>query len=344
MRQEADESRVLYEDLLKRLKEAGVLEGLRSSNITVVDPGRVSAKPKSPNVPLYLAIALCGGWFCGCCGALLVDTLDNKVNTTSDIDEMFKEATLGVLPQLELTRGGNGGNGGVLALDQPQSTYVEALRAIRTALLLSQTDAPPKVLLVTSSIAGEGKSLCAINLAALLSQSGRKTLIIDTDLRRGILRRKAGLPPGPGLSNLLAGQETLAPIQPFPGVEHLDILISGAVPPNPTDLLESKAMQTWLQTFRSQYDFIVLDSAPILPVSDSVALNTLADSTLLLARSRMTERPQVQRSYHILKRGGNRYIGLILNCLNMNDSSYYGYYGYRKYAYPYAERTINDNT
>ena len=338
VRQEADDSRALYEDLLKRLKEAGVLEGLRSSNITVVDPGRTLAKPKIPNVPLYMAIALCGGWFLGCCGALLTDTLDNKVNTAHELEELFKESPLGVLPLLDLSSTRNGSARRVLALHEPRSTYVEAMRSIRTALLLSRTDAPPKVLLITSGIAGEGKSLCAINLATILAQTGRRTLLIDTDLRRGTLRRKFGLPEGPGLSDLLAGQQATPPIQPVPGIENLDVLIAGRTPPNPSDLLQSDATRTWLQVFRSQYDFIVLDSAPVLPVSDSVELNTLTDATLLLVRPRVTERPQVQRSYQILRQGGKHYVGLVLNGLSVHDSSYYGYYGYRKNAYPYSEK------
>ena len=329
VRQEADDSRGLYEDLRKRLKEAGVLESLRSSNITVVDPGRAPARPKTPNVPLYMAMALCGGWFLGCCGALLTDTLDNKVNTVHELAEMFKESTLGVLPQIALSSTRNGSGRIVLALDEPRSTFVEAMRSIRSALLLSRGDAPPKVLLVTSGIASEGKSLCAINLATILAQTGKRTLLIDTDMRRGTVRLWFGLPKDPGLSELLAGQLTVPPIKPIPGIENLDVLISGTAPPNPCDLLESDAMSALIRTLRSDYDFIVLDSAPVLPVSDSVGLNTLADATLLVVRLRMTERPQVQRSYEILRRGGKHYVGLVLNGLSVNDSSYYGYYGYR---------------
>ena len=337
VRQEADESRTLYEDLLKRLKEAGVLEGLRSSHITVVDPGRALAKPKIPNVPVYMAVALCGGWFLGCCGALLTDTLDNKVTTVHELEELFKESALGVLPQLKLSSTRNGSGRKVLALDEPRSTFVEAMRSIRAALLLSRTDAPPKVLLVTSGIAGEGKSLCAINLATILAQTGKRTLLIDTDMRQGTIRRSFGLPQGPGLSELLVGQLTAPPILPVPGIENLYVLTCGTTPPNPCDLLESDAMGALIRTLRSHYDFIVLDSAPVLPVSDSVALNTLTDATLLVVRFGMTERSQAQRSYEILRRGGKHYVGLVLNGLSVNDSSYYGYYGYRKQAHLYAE-------
>jgi capsular exopolysaccharide synthesis family protein len=337
VRQEAEQSRGLYEDLLKRLKEAGVLEGLKSSNITLIDPGRAPAKPKTPNVPVYMTLALIGGWVVGCCGAFLTDNLDNKIISVDDVEDMFKLSPLGVLPKIELPPGQADPTKRILALADPASTYVEALRSIRTALLLTQTDAPPKTILVTSSIAGEGKSFCSLNLAIILAQSGRRTLILDTDLRRGTLRQKLGLPYSPGLSDLLAGQQTTPPILRVPGIDNLDVLLAGATPPNPTDLLESEAMKTWLQKFRSEYDFVVLDSAPVLPVTDSVALNTLTDATLLIVRSRVSERPQAQRSFQLLRRDGRHYVGLILNGMDVNDSSYYGYHGYRRYGYRYSE-------
>jgi capsular exopolysaccharide synthesis family protein len=337
VRQEAEESRGLYEDLLKRLKEAGVLEGLKSSNITLVDPGRAPAKPKTPNVPLYMALALVGGWCLGCCGAFLVENLDNKINSVDDLEAMLQLSPLGVLPKIDAPVNQADPTKSVLALADPGSAYVEALRSVRTALLLSQTDAPPKMILVTSGIAGEGKSFCALNLATILAKSGKRTLIVDTDLRRGTLRKRLGLPYSTGLSELLVGQQSVPTIQPAPGIESLDVLPAGATPPNPTDLLESDAMRNWLQKLRSKYDFVVLDSAPVLPVTDSVALNMLTDATLLVVRSRVSERPQVQRSYNLLRANGKHYVGVILNALSTSDSSYYGYYGYRRYGYRYEE-------
>jgi capsular exopolysaccharide synthesis family protein len=342
VRQEAEQSRGLYEDLLKRLKEAGVLEGLKSSNITLIDPGRAPAKPKTPNVPVYMALALVGGWALGCCGAFLTDNLDNKVISVEDVEDMFKLSPLGVLPKIELPPGQADPTKRILALADPASTYVEALRSIRTALLLTQTDAAPRTILVTSSIAGEGKSFCSLNLAIILAQSGRRTLIVDTDLRRGTLRQKLGLPYSPGLSDLLAGQQATPPILGVPGIDNLDVLLAGATPPNPTDLLESEAMKAWLQKFRQQYEFVVLDSAPVLPVTDSVALNTLTDATLLIVRSRVSERPQALRSYQLLRRDGRHYVGLILNGMDVNDSSYYGYHGYRRYGYRYSEENSRE--
>lgn len=331
-REEAEQSRSLYEDLLKRLNEAGVLEGLQSSNITVVDPGRVPSKPVKPNVPLYLLIALCGGLFLGTCGALLADALDNKINTVSDLETEIGESVLGLLPKVSETAGR------ALILDDPQSPYVEALRAMRTGILLSQGDAPPKVILVTSSLASEGKSTTSVNLAIALTQTNKKTLIVDTDLRRGTLRRKFRLHHSAGLSDLLAGQCDSPKIHAVEGVPNLYVVVAGSKSPNPSELLGSSAMRKCIERWKSDYDFVVLDSAPVLPVTDTVTLNTLVDITVLLAFSGLTEKPQVKRSYNLLRRGGKHFVGLVLNGLAIRDKSYYGYYGYHDKTYAYKEK------
>ncbi len=334
-REEAEQSRSLYDDLLKKLNEAGVLSGLQSSNVTVVDPGRVPAKPIKPNVPLYLLIALCAGFIFGTFGALLVDTLDNKINNVTDLEGVFGRTVMGVLPQVDNEKEG------ILLVNAPESTYVEALRSLRTTVLLSQSDAPPKTILVTSSLAAEGKSTSAINLAAALAQLGRKTLLVDTDLRRGTLRRRLHLAKPEGLSNLLAGQVKTPEIQSLTKVPNLYVMVAGSTTPSPSELLASKAMQNWLERWKSEYDFVVLDSAPVLPVTDSVTLNSLVDVTLLLSRVGMTEKPQVVRAFNMLACGGKHFVGLVLNGLHMGDSSYYGYYGYRKHAYPYGKETAD---
>jgi polysaccharide biosynthesis transport protein len=338
LKQDAEQSRELYEDLLRRLKEAGVLEGLKSSNITVVDPGRPPSKPKKPNVPLYMSIALGGGLFLGVLGALVVDTLDNKIGSIHEVEELTGQSLLGATPFIGgIARPPDvGGKPQLAIIEDPQSTFSEALRSIRTAILLTGGGDHSRVILVSSSIPGEGKTTISANLAVALAQTNRKVLIVDLDLRRGSLRRKLGLTPALGLSDLLAGEQQEPHLTSIAGVPRLDVLLSGTPPPNPSELLDSKLAQ-WLTVWREQYDFIVLDGPPLLPVTDAQIAHPLADITLLLTRSGLTERVQLQRSYRILTESSRHFVGVIVNGLRPEDQSYYGYYGYRKYSYHYGE-------
>ena len=333
VRQEAEESRALYEQLLSRLKEAGILEGLKSSNITVVDPGRPPYKPHVPLIGIYLGIALAGGLVLGCCVGLVVDGLDNKVQSISELEDLLGQTILGVTPQYSRPKESPpSGSATAIALREPQSTFTESLRAIRTAILLARGDKPPKVILITSSIAGEGKTTFSANLGVVLALQGRRVLVVDTDLRRGTLCNSYGLRRSIGLSALLAGQESEPRIQNVEGAPTTFALLGGlAAPPNPSELLGSDAMKRWLTIWREQYDFVILDGTPVLPVTDAVILQPLADMTILLARSMKTERQQVERSYYALTRNVQHYIGVVLNGINPHDQSYYGYYGYYGY-------------
>ena len=333
VRQDAEESRGLYEDLTKRLRAAGVLEGLKPSDITVVDPGRVPAKPSKPDVPLYLVIAVAGGFFLGCCGALLVDTLDNKINSIEDVEQLTGKTVLGALPFVKEEKG----KGFIISSESPESPYAESIRAIRSALLLWQSDAPPKVVLVTSSIEGEGKSSLSTNLAVMLAQQGHRVLLVDADLRRGRLYKRFALKSRPGLSELLAGLRKDMAIPTVQGIPGLSVLPAGTTPPNPSELLGSKAMGVCVELWRQEYDFVLLDGAPLLPVTDSVSLHALADASILLVRSGLAEKPQVRRSFLMLTQRADHLVGIVINGLRSNSDSYYGYYGYKKYGYNYKE-------
>lgn len=336
--EEADESRSLYEDLLKRLKEAGVLEGLKSSNITIVDPGRAPAGPKRPNVPNYMAIALAAGFFVGCVTAVVVHSLDNKIGGIAEIEQMTGQGILGATPLFQPIMQGEVpiGTTHLASLDEPQSTYAEAIRAIRTAVLLTGGGDRCRVLLVTSSIPGEGKTTFAANLAAIMSQSNRKVLLVDMDLRRGTLRHRLNLSAGPGLSELLAGRSQKPELRNIEATPRLDVLLAGTPPPNPSELLDSKIGELITQ-WREKYDYVVLDGAPLLPVTDSLIVSPLVDVTLLLARTGLTERPQLMRSFRLATQNSKHFVGMILNGLRPDDENYYGYYGYRKYSYNYSE-------
>jgi capsular exopolysaccharide synthesis family protein len=341
VRQEAEDSRGLYEDLLKRLKEAGVLEGLRSSNITVVDPGRTPSKPKQPNIPVYLGISLVSGLFLGVCGALAVDSIDDKIQALEEIEQDLKIVPLGILPQLGEPRwyGGfgrppapKGRIGGVNSLAifaDPNSPYTEALRGLRTALLLAKSSMPPQLLLVTSSVAGEGKSVLSANLAAVLAQCGKSVLLVDADLRKPSLSEKLGLKSETGLSEFLTDEHRLEDIVEVARLPRLHVLTSGPIPPFPADLLASPRMEEGLNRWRERYDFIVLDSPPVLLVTDAVVLAGLADATLLVARYGMTNRLSLARSHRTIKGQSTQdRVGIVLNGVSTGSAFHYEYYGY----------------
>jgi succinoglycan biosynthesis transport protein ExoP len=334
---EADQSQELYQDLLKRLKEAGILEGLHSSNVTVVDQASAPARPSKPQVPLYLALGVGLGIFLGCCVALLVEAVDNKIQGTEDV-EALQIPLLGISPQIEASQSGPR----AIMLDSRHSdmAFGESVRRLRSGLLIARSGTPPQVLLMSSPSPGEGKSTLSLNLAISLSQYEKKVLLVEADMRRPVLRRRLGLEGTDGLSVLLSDREAADGIVPAPNNPNLYFLPAGPAPPYPADLLGSPRMHSLMEEWRSEFDFIVVDSPPVLPVTDAQLLEEMADATVLLARVGVTTRAALGRAYNLLlthrKDAARPAIGVLLNFVTRRSSAYYGYYGYyggKKYEY-----------
>jgi succinoglycan biosynthesis transport protein ExoP len=332
---EADQSQELYQDLLKRLKEAGILEGLHSSNVTVVDQASAPAKPSKPQVPLYLALGAAMGMFFGCCSALLIDAVDNKIQDAEEI-EALQIPLLGIAPQIEAGKG----TPHAIMLDPQYSAFGESVRRLRSGLLISRSGRPPQVLLVSSASPGEGKSTLALNLAASLSQFDKRVLLVEADMRRPVLRGRLGLDGTDGLSVLLSDCDAASGMIPVPGNPNLTLLPGGPIPPYPAELLGSHRMHSLMEEWRTEFDFIVVDSPPVLPVVDSQLLEEIADATVLLARVGFTSRAALERAYKLLllhrKEPAMPAIGVLLNFVPRRSSAHYGYYGYyggKKYEY-----------
>jgi succinoglycan biosynthesis transport protein ExoP len=342
VRQQFEQSRDLYEKLQGQLKEANAMQVFRATNIDVVSAAFAPSSPSRPNVPVYLGGSLLAGLVLGCILAFLVDAMDNRIVDLRGLEESMGQAPFGILPSYGTNKRGLRLSGdrflapaadSIAALKEPHSAYVEALRALRTTLLSPHGGPPPQVLLVTSSTEGEGKSTLSANLAVVLAQQGKHVLLIDADLRRPNLHVLFNAPCEVGLSSVLGGKLPAAAIGA--AVSHsdhvpgLDILVAGPVPFFSAELLGSSRMKQALDLWRATYDFVILDGAPVLPVTDSVVLSSHADATLLVARYESTERRSLDLSIRILRAqlGSNRRVGVVLNGVARGGEAYHTYYG-----------------
>src|SRR5690348_626299 len=356
LKHDAESNKELYDGLLQKLKEAGISAGLRTSNIRIVDPALVPSVPTRPQKTRNITLAFLVGLVGGIGLAFFREYLDNTVKSPDDIQVLTGLPSLTVVPAFA---NGNGhhqlarvsrhiGIGGkrdesrveVISMQHPKSVVSEAFRALRTALLLSQADRPPQVILMTSALPQEGKTTAASNLAITLAQLGDRTLLIDADLRKPGVRRALNLPTGRelGLSSYLAGVSPLHEvIVPHESIENLDAIPTGPIPPNPADLLSSRRMGEAVEELRKQYKFIVIDSPPIMAATDAVILSALTDGVLLVVWSGETPKEAFTRSRDLLSAVKGRLQGVILNAVDSAAPDYYYSYRYYPYSYGYGE-------
>ena len=344
LQKEASDSQDLYQDLLKRLKEAGIVDGLKSSNISIVDTALQPDRPAIPNIPLYLFVGLAGGIFFGLGVALLVNAIDNKIQGVEEIEAM-EVPLFGVLPQFK----GGETRPGYLLTDGRESTFGEALRALRSLMLISRSGDPPKVILITSGSPGEGKSTVTLNLAASFAQYSKKVLLVEGDLRRPTLARRLGIKDHTGLSVLLSDQSARFEPVLFPQQPNLDLLFAGPTPPYPAEMLGSARMKQLMEEWHKDYDFVLIDSPPVLPVTDAQILAAYADAVVLIVRVGVTSRVAAKRATSLLiphaKNPDSPNVGVVVNSISTRSAAYYGYYGYyggQKYEYTSHSEKHND--
>ena len=355
LKREAEANKSLYEGLLTKLKEAGIASGLRSSNIRVVDPAMIPSSPARPARARNILLAFLVGLVGGIGLALLREYLDNTVKTPDDVEMLARLPSLAVVPALtdgnggrtrhRLLRGvsaaavGNETRVELVSHNMPKSQMSESFRALRTALLLSQADHPPQVILVTSALPREGKTTAAVNLAVTLAQLGDNTLLMDADLRKPGVGRALALGDGKyaGLSSFLAGVSSLDLVTiPHPVIQNLAAIPTGPLPPNPADLLSSHKIADAIAELRTKYKFIVLDSPPVMGATDAVILSVQADGVLLVVRSGTTPKQAFTRTRDLLTSVKCRLLGVVLNAVDSNAPDYY--YSYRYYPYGYGEQ------
>jgi capsular exopolysaccharide synthesis family protein len=276
--------------------------------------------------------------------ALVMESMDTSIKSAEDLERLIGVPTLTVIPMARsswLSKGERSRESGVesIVLKHPTSSLAEAFHILRTAILLSTAPQPPQALLITSAQPGEGKTCTALNLSIGLAQRGVPVVLVDADMRRPGVSSPLGISSnGAGLSTILSGAHTLdESLRQYEPVPNLWILPAGPEAPNPADLLSSPTMREVLRELRGRFTHVVLDSAPLLLVTDATVLSGMVDGTVLVVESGVMARRGLARAQKILQSAGGRVLGGVLNKWDARSEGYYAYYGsyYRGYYRAY---------
>ncbi len=345
LQKEAKTNEDLYNTLYTKVKEAGIAAESRSPNIRWIDRAPVLDVPTRPRRTLAILIGLVAGIAGGIMLAFVRASFDNRIHSLEDMRNWTGLPGIALVPQISAAEKEDtlkshsllGRNGSELPqlflLQRPWSAEAEAVRALFTSVRLSRPARPPRVLLVASALPGEGKTTIACNLAVALSRRGR-TCLIDTDLRRATVADVFGVPSRPGLAEILNESCALEDVLvPAPEVRNLTLLPSGSAGDNADELINSKRSADVFRTLRLQFEFIVVDSAPILPFADALAISPLADGVIFVGRSGVSTRAAVQRSLELLEGVHSApVLEVVLNGVSYRSADYRYHYGYYRRA------------
>ena len=269
---------------------------------------------------------------------VLFEHMDNTLKTPEDVKEHLGLPFLGMVPDVGVKTTSNSPRPSPLILKNPQSAVAEAYRVLRTNLIFSSAETKGRALVITSANPGEGKTTTVANLASSLALNGAKVLAVDADLRRPTMHQHFGIPKTPGLSDLIVGKCQASEAIHTTRFKGLQVLPCGYVPPNPAELLGSAAMKQVVDALRSHYDWVLIDTPPILAMADTPVLCPLVEGVILVIGAEVSGRPAIQRAVDQILGVGGKVVGVVLNKVDLERNSYYygQYYGeyYRSY---YAE-------
>ena len=329
LEREVENNRRIYESFLNKLMEADVSGEYDATNIRVIDTATVPEYPVKPRKILVLISSVILGSILGLSFALLREFAGGVIRTPDQLEEELVFQSLGVTPIVEKR---NRVSPEMQYLVDQRSTFSEAINTIRTGILLSNITSPPKSILVTSTNAAEGKTTLAINLATAMSQL-EKTVLIELDLRKPAISKDLNLPKGYGLTEYVEGIIDDCPFQALDDAPNLDILTCGKIPENPTELISSTRFKTLLEALYSKYTYVVIDSPPTLPVTDSCIISKLADVTVLAVKAESTKVNAVKETLARLNKVNANIAGLVLTQASPEKMSYYGDHYYRNTYY-----------
>ncbi|HZS61903.1 MAG TPA: polysaccharide biosynthesis tyrosine autokinase [Gemmatimonadaceae bacterium] len=315
-----------YENLLGQYQLSRIGESAETGRVRVIDAAVLPTIPVSPHRKRSVFLAAVIGIALAIAGAALLDRFDDSVQTPDEIRDRLRLPLLGSIPRVRNAPPHDAAR--LVTHVEPQSLVAEAFRSLRTNIAFARAHQDLRTIVVTSAAPGDGKSTIAVNLATTFAQQGQRTLLIDADLRRAVIDRTFDLPRSPGLTEFLVGSHTLEAVARETDVPNLYILPSGHFPPNPSELLGSQPMRAGLEAATKAFDMVVIDSPPVLAVTDASVLSALVDGTIIVVRLGVSAREAVSRSVAQLRVVNGRILGAVLNAVDFRSSGYHGGYGY----------------
>ena len=340
LQRNADASRTLYESYLNRFKETSSQESIGQSDARVVSRAKIPTAQSSPKVSLNLALGLLLAIGAGVGAVILAETLDAGLATAEDVERRLETSYLGAIPLLASVAETRNENPVDYVVAKPLSSFAEAFRNLRTSILYARLGEPVKIVAITSSLPGEGKTTTSICLARSASLQGARVIVVDCDLRRRTVNRMLSAEPTAGLLEVLSGEATLEQAIVIDGVSGASILPLAKSSFTPKDVFGTAAMDRLLEELRQRYDLVILDTAPILPVADTRVLAPKADVVVFLARWRKTPQHAIEAAFRQLAGTGAHIGGVALTQMDMKQQSKYGYgdpgYYYAEYKKYYV--------
>lgn len=349
-KRDAENDKKLYDELLRKIKEAEINSGMQNNNIRIADSARAGAKPVFPNVRLNVLLALLLAVLVGIGGALLTDVLDNTIRDPEQAARILNVDIVGGLPAIKLKDARTAGQltapaGSLVKFGDSApdkiSTYEEAIRTLRNSILLGDFDRRIRSLLITSASPGEGKTTTAVHLAISHSQQHKRTLLIDADLRRPSVHKKMQIPSDRGLTNYLTEnvdwRDIIVKDNDFP---NLDVIAAGPPSRRASDLIGPRMVEM-LEEVSKEYDLVIVDAPPLLGFAEPLQMATSADGVLVVTRAGSTSRKAVASVLGTLKRLRANVVGVVLNQVKPGMSDHYYYYGYYRNYYTAEAETEN---
>jgi polysaccharide biosynthesis transport protein len=352
LNQDVETTRALYTEFLQKANQSRIQLAEQHSNIRVLDHAKVPQKPSGPKRLLIIAACFFVSLVLGLGLVFLREALDNTIKNTEDVARFAQLPLLAIVPNLKADpkvqmmetfrqirddfTGGMFKDAKQQAFSQPRqpafSAASESFLTLRTSMLLSTAGGPPRTILVTSGEPGDGKTTTAINTAISLTQIGASVLLIDADMRRPSVHKVFNAENNAGLSTYLSSKVMLANLIQSLNIPSLSLLPSGPTPPNPANLIGSEKMHKMLDVLTQHYDYVVIDSPPMISIADAVILSTIVDGVVIVVRSGKSSQEVVRRARHELTGVGSNIIGVVLNGLNLKREGYYGYQYYKYYS------------